>query len=178
MIVLPIASQQGCKRVDDVLVAADHDRQPGLLRADVAAGDRRIDACTPLALAASAISTASDGSLVVMSTRIVARLAAGQRAVAAEDHLAHVARKADDGEDHVALLGDVPGRSGPGRALVEQRLGLALRAVIDGGGKALGDQVRAHALPHHAGADPAEARRAGNDFGDSHCVSSRVIASV
>ena len=34
----------GRERLDHWLVAADHDRQPGFLRADVAARDRRVDA--------------------------------------------------------------------------------------------------------------------------------------
>ena len=57
---------------------------------------------TPRFAAASAISTASDGWLVVMSTSTSPDFAAGQRAVVAEDHFAHIVRKADDREHHVA----------------------------------------------------------------------------
>ena len=41
-----------------------------------------------------------------MSTRMLPGFRAGQRAVGAEEHFAHVPGKADDGEDDVALLGD------------------------------------------------------------------------
>ena len=54
------------------------------------------------------------------------RAAAGQDAVAAEDHLADVRRIADDAEDHVGLLGHGPRRRGPAGTRRQKPLGLRL----------------------------------------------------
>ena len=102
--------------LDDLLVAADHDRQPGFSRADVAAGDRRVDRVHALAPSRPVtISTASAGSLVVMSTSMVPGFAPARTPLLAQDHLAHVAGIADDGEDHVRGLGHLLRRGGDRR---------------------------------------------------------------
>ena len=60
----------------------------------------------------------------------------------------------------------------PRRPAIDQRLGLGPRAVIDRHREALAHQVPAHRAPHHAGADPAQARYSGSDFCDCHlCLS-------
>ena len=115
-IVLPMASNSGRTRssasaspptmIDSVRVRAP----------DVAAGDRRVERVRRrLASGRLAISIASDGSLVVMSTSIVPGARAGEDAVAPRIDLAHVGREADDREDDVGLLGGTHAASRPRR---------------------------------------------------------------
>ena len=51
---------------------------------------------------------------------------------------------------------------------VEQVAGLFRCTVVDGHRESGVDQVPAHAVAHHAGADPADSRCAGCDFRDGH----------
>ena len=109
-----------------------------------------------------------------MSTRTVPGLLPGQRPVRAEEDLAHVLREADDGEDDVRLLGDLPSACRPHCAPSSSSgCGLVLAAVVDRRGVALAHRVLAHPPAHDAGADPADAGFSGLSGGDGHCVGSR-----
>ena len=121
--------------------------------------------CTPIFLAASAISTASDGSLVVMSTsdrarRLPASAPSGPRITVRTSAGKPTMVKTTSDSSATAL-----GESAQRRRARQQGLGLVARAVVDRGREAGGDQVPAHARAHHAGADPADASFAG---GESH----------
>ena len=67
--------EQWSQGIDDVLIAADHDRQPRFTGTDVAPRNGRIDRVDTLGPADRAISIARAGSLVVMSTSTVPGLA-------------------------------------------------------------------------------------------------------
>ena len=108
--------------------------------------------------AASAISTASDGSLVVMSTKTLPLSDPARAPSGAEDHLAHVTGETDDRKDDVRGGGDRLGRVGPFRPLTQQRVGLRFRAVEDCEGKARLEQMAGHGRAHDARANPPEPR--------------------
>ena len=145
--------------VDDLFLAADHDRQPGFLRPDVAAGDRGIDRVHALlASAASAISTASDGSLVVMSTRMFPALQPASAPLSGTETPRGRRRENRRWRTRRPTSRRPLWASRPSRPPCRSALGLLLAARVNGGGKALVDEVPAHALAHHAGADPANFR--------------------
>src|SRR5262249_53864645 len=85
---------------------------------------------------------------------------------------ADVARKADNGKDHVGPLGQAPWRVGPAGAGVKQWLGFALAAIKYRGRVAFRHQVPAHGKAHDARANPANARLAGYDRDRCHDLSS------
>ena len=113
----PCASRQRTRRVERRGVAADHDRQRAVAGADVAARDRvrRARRRRPSS-ARAAISTASAGRLVVMSTSRPPGRERAEHAVGPEHHLLDLAGVADHHEHDVARGGDRGGGVGPRRA--------------------------------------------------------------
>ena len=82
--------------IDDVFVAADHDRQPRLLGADIAAGNGRVDAVD---VRGGGLCGDFDGQGRLAGRHVdqdVAGLATGQGAVLAEHDAPHVGGKTDD----------------------------------------------------------------------------------
>ena len=123
--------------VDAVFVAADHDRQGGVLRAHIAARHRRVDGGYALR-AGRVVDLARQawlGGRHVDGDRAAPRRL--KNAVFLEVNRAHIARQADDGKHHVGCRRDVGRRIGPLRALVEQALRLRFRSTVDGHGEAL-----------------------------------------
>ena len=151
-------------------VAAGHDRQRRVARADVAARHRRIERLRASALAAAcAISTASDGSVVVMSTSTEPARVPGEHAVLGEVDVAHVGGKAHHREDDVGLLRRAArGDPTQARAAIEQRLRLVARPREHGDARSAAEQVPAHREPHHAGADPGDAEGGKVAHADEH----------
>ncbi|KAF1862290.1 hypothetical protein Lal_00026816 [Lupinus albus] len=104
--------------------------------------------------AAAAISTASEGSDVVMSTRIPP----GRRPERApEEDRTNIGRVANDGENDVGLRSESLRGLGLVGPHVEEGLGFRRSAVEDGEGVASSDEMGAHGLAHHSGTDPAQA---------------------
>ena len=128
--------QQRQHALDGFFVAADHDRERGVARADIAAGDGRVDGIDPLRL--------GSGVNLFRQARLggghvdddAAGLHASEHAVVGEVNFPHIARITDHGEDDVRLRGHGPGRIGPLCALVEQRLRLGFGAIVNGDGVA------------------------------------------
>ena len=120
---------------------------------------------TPLAFAASAISTASAGSLVVMSTRTEPDFAPARAPCSPRITSRTSLGKADDREDHVGRFGDLlRGGDATLAPLAASGVGLRLRPVEDRRLIAGVDQVAAHRRAHDAGADPADPRLPGLDL--------------
>ena len=163
-------SKIGSDRFHDFGIAADHDRQGGVLGADIAAGNRGIEAVHAFRLGRGVDFLGQRRFAGGHVDEDAARLAAGEGAFFAEEDFAHVLGEADDGEDDVAGLGDLLRGGGPFRALFQERLhvGLVLRAIIDGRCIALGEGVLAHPASHDAGADPADACFSRFRFRDGH----------
>ena len=116
---------------------------------------------TPRSAAAPAIAAASDGSLVLMSTRIAARAAAGSAPSGPSDHRADLGRIADHGEDHVRGFGHGLGVVGPAAPRASSGSAFARVRLWTVAEKPASQQMAAHADAHHAGADPADAGLSG-----------------
>ena len=149
--------EQRHQAVDGRLVAADHDRQRRVARADVAARDRRIHgvgALRPRRLV-DLLRQRRFGRRHVDEDLTGAR--GREQSVGAEIDLAHVGREADDGEHDIGLVADRLRRVGPGRAVLDQAEGFFLRSRADDDRVALVQDVAAHRSAHDTGPDPADA---------------------
>ena len=119
--------------IDRVLVAADHDRERRVSRADVAARDRRVDGGYALRLR-RLVNLAREARLGGRHVDDDAAFLDGvENAALLLIDLAHIARQSDDREDDVGSLGDRARRVGPHRALVEQALRPRLGAAVNRG---------------------------------------------
>ena len=101
--------EEWLRSIDDLFFAADHDRQPGLACADVAAGDRRIDG---MHLLWPVPPDRSRSPVPARSSSCRPRRCPAwrrERAVGPQRHLADVAGIADDREDDVGLQRRPPG---------------------------------------------------------------------
>ena len=147
-IVLPIACQQGCRASTTSASPPIMIDKPGLAGADVAAGDRGVDAGRPCGPAASAD---LDGQATARWWSCRRGCCPGRQPAntpsGAEDHLAHVGRIADDREDDVAPLGDGPGAVGPGGARGPAAVRLWPGCGCRRWRRSPADQVAAHAGP-------------------------------
>ena len=101
------------------------------------------------------------------AARTQRRQDAGPVAAVAEHDLLDLARVADHDEDHVARGRDRGGGVGPRRAGVDQRVGLRPGPRGHGDLVAGGEQVPAHARPHHPGPDPPDPSRSRRPWRDS-----------
>ena len=140
---------------------AGHDRQLGVARAHVAAGNGRIES-----LAAEFPRSGADfrGQQRRRGGHIdeqLARRKAREQASFAEVDLLHVARIADDRDHRVGRAHHIRGTLRPRRAGCQQRFGGSLAAVGDRQIEAGLHQVRRHRSPHHAQSDKT-------DFSQSH----------
>jgi hypothetical protein len=161
--------EQGPNAVERAHVPADHDCERGILRADVAARDRRVESGGP---------PRSSGLRDLDRERRLGRghvhkhrvpTDAGQQAILREVNGPDVCGKPEHREDDIALPGCRAGRIGPHGAAIEERLRLLARAGEDGDTRATGEQVPAHGASHDAGADPgnAEGREVAHATDDS-----------
>ena len=156
------------QRFDDIPIAADHDREPRFARADVATGNGGIHAMHAAGLGRLVNFHGQRGLAGGHIDQDRIRAAAGERAVGGEEDFPHIAWEADDGEDDVAALGHLARRRSVSSPLVQQRLSLRFRAIVNRGGKTFRDEMRAHARPHHPRADPANSRNTGNNLNRAH----------
>ena len=92
-------------------------------------------------------------------------------AVGGQVDVLDVRRVADHGKDDVGLAGGVGRRIGPVRAARQERLGLGLRAVVDGDVVAGVEDVAADRGAHDAGADEGDLGVVGGDRGAHSCLS-------
>ena len=130
--------------IDDVFLAADHDRQPRFAGADVAAGDGRVDGVDSFGLGGLGD---LDGQRR-LAGRHVDEHGPGLAPASVPSGPSVTSRTscgiADDREDHVRRRGDRSGRIGELGPLFDQRLGLFGRPVEDRRLIPGRDQVPAH----------------------------------
>ena len=141
--------------VESLLLAADHDRQRAVLRARLAAGDRRVERCEAACLGLfGKLARDFGGSrrVVDIDRALAHRLEA---AVGADRHGAQVVVVADAGEDEVLAFGGFAGGLRECAAMLGRPLlGLGRGAVVDGDVvAALLLQVSGHGITHHAKPD-------------------------
>jgi hypothetical protein len=150
--------EQRLHALEGGFITADHDRQRGVLRADLATGHWRVE-----------VSAADGGDArgEVLGgdrrdrTHVHHHLAIGEtrrNALLAEQHLLHVGRVGQHQEDDVGTLGD----AARARAVRGARCGNVSRylaARVHEDLVACGDEVAAHRPAHDAQADETEFRR-------------------
>ncbi len=142
--------------LENILLAADHDRQRCFPGADIAARHRCIkgryrtrgrclgDGPGQFRARGGHVDHDHPGS------------GPGQNPVLAKQNTLHIGRETDDGEDDVTVVRHFAWRRAPRCTFGDQVVGLAFRSVIDAELMTGVNQMAAHGIAHHAGADPAK----------------------
>ena len=137
-------------------VPADHDRQRAVARADVPAGDRRIegeDALFGKLRRDVARGGRLDGGVVDEDQPVVC---AFDDAFFTEHHFFHVGRIGQVGEDHVHLRGDLGGRAGGFCALGNQFVHGRAAAVMHDERESRLEYVPGDGLAHQSQTDVSD----------------------
>jgi hypothetical protein len=110
-------------------VAADHDGQRRIARADITARNRSVDGLRSLCLRRRIdfLRQTRRGRCHVHQNCVLLRT--GEHTIHAEIHVTNLLGKADHGERDVRLLGNRSRRGNPSSSFVEQRLRLGLGAI-------------------------------------------------
>jgi hypothetical protein len=148
--------EPGPGTVEGGFVPTHHDHERGVARADVAAGDRRVER----------LHLAGVGRLRDLHReRGFARGHVDEQRTGphglhdpalAKQHLAHIGRVAEHREHDVALRGQCGRRVRPSRSVGHQLVGARPRAVEDGQSVPGAQQMSRHGGAHDAGTDPAD----------------------